>query len=148
MRSIVIGVVLFALPACANEYHPDYHPESRYTYTQSISQPITVFNETNQQMPAFTTQAPPTNSSDPARIIVLETTHLTQPAQVVGVVDAHEPVGQHEAALWVLKTKAAKLGADAVVGVEFHHGPGEGEPTHLSGLAVRFMPAVNYPVEP
>jgi hypothetical protein len=31
------------------------------------------------------------------------------------------------------------MGADAVVGVEFHHGEGD-EPTHLSGMAVRFVP--------
>jgi uncharacterized protein YbjQ (UPF0145 family) len=42
--------------------------------------------------------------------------------------------------------KAAQLGADAVVGVEFHHGEGEGEPTHPSGLAVKFLPAAPHPV--
>jgi hypothetical protein len=26
-----------------------------------------------------------------------------------------------------------------VVGVEFHHGEGHGEPIHLSGLAVRYL---------
>ena len=78
---------------------------------------------------------------------VLETKHLDRPAEVVGVVDAHEEMGKHEAALWTLKTKAARLGADAVVGVEFHHGESEGEPTHLSGLAVRFVRAVPYPVD-
>jgi uncharacterized protein YbjQ (UPF0145 family) len=46
-----------------------------------------------------------------------------------------------------LRVKAAQLGADAVVGVEFHHGESEGEPTHLSGLAVKFLSAVPYPVD-
>jgi hypothetical protein len=31
------------------------------------------------------------------------------------------------------------MGADAVIGVEFHHGEDEGRPTHLSGMAVRFV---------
>ncbi len=39
------------------------------------------------------------------------------------------------------------MGADAVVGVEFEHGEGQGEPTHLSGLAVRFLPGVPYSVD-
>jgi uncharacterized protein YbjQ (UPF0145 family) len=53
------------------------------------------------------------------------------------LVDIHEQVESVDRALTVLKRKAAKAGADAVIGVEFHHGePGE-EPTHLSGLAVR-----------
>jgi uncharacterized protein YbjQ (UPF0145 family) len=40
-------------------------------------------------------------------------------------------------ALEVLKRKAAKIGAAAVIGVEFHHGEPGAEPTHLSGIAVR-----------
>jgi uncharacterized protein YbjQ (UPF0145 family) len=56
-------------------------------------------------------------------------------------------MGKHDKALRDLQVKAAQLGADAVVGVEFHHGEGEGEPTHLSGLAVKFLAAVPYPVD-
>ncbi len=55
----------------------------------------------------------------------------------MGLVDIHEPVENVDQALEVLRRKAAKMGAEEVVGVEFHHGePGE-EPTHLSGMAVR-----------
>jgi hypothetical protein len=138
------------LPACGNEYHPDYHPETAYSYSQNISQPVTIFSETNQQAPAFTNApapAPVSGAADPGRIIVLQTAHLERPAEVLGVIDAHEEMGKHEAALWALKTKAAAMGADAVVGVEFHHGEGEGEPTHLSGLAVKFVRTTPYPVE-
>jgi hypothetical protein len=148
------------LPACFNEHHPEYHPESQYSYSQNISQPVTVF-ESGSQTPRrprpghhdddHDDDGPPSASSplarDPARVLVLQTKHLDRPAEVVGVVDAHEQMGKHEAALWALKTKAARLGADAVVGVEFHHGEGEGEPTHLSGLAVRFLHGPPYPVE-
>jgi uncharacterized protein YbjQ (UPF0145 family) len=72
-------------------------------------------------------------------VLVLQSTHLDRPAEVVGVIDAHVPMGSHESALDVVRQRAAELGADAVVGVEFHHGEGEGERTHLSGLAVRFL---------
>ena len=46
---------------------------------------------------------------------------------------AHQP----PEALDVLRQKAARLGADKVIGVEFHHGEAGEEPSHLSGVAVR-----------
>jgi uncharacterized protein YbjQ (UPF0145 family) len=68
---------------------------------------------------------------------VLENDRLGCPSEVLGLVDIHEPVESVDRALEVLKRKAAKVGAEAVIDVEFHHGePGE-EPTHLSGIAVR-----------
>jgi uncharacterized protein YbjQ (UPF0145 family) len=60
----------------------------------------------------------------------------------VGVIDVHAEMGGHDAALAMLKLRASQLGADAVLGVEFHHGHGEEEPTHLSGLAVRFIDGI------
>jgi len=83
-------------------------------------------------------QPPAAGDGDASRVLVLETTHLDRPAEVVGVVDVHEKMASTGEALAELRRKAARLGADAVVGVEFHHGEGEGEPTHLSGLAVRY----------
>lgn len=142
------ALLLLMLAGCANEYHPEYHPQSQYEYTQTISQPITVFESNNQSAPAISTPTTKlSNGRDPARVLVLEGKHLPRPAEVIGVVDAHEAMGKQDAALWTLKQKAAAMGADAVVGVEFHHGEGEGEPTHLSGLAVRFLPVVPYPVD-
>ena len=145
----VCACALVLLPACGNEYHPDYHPQVRYAYSQNISSPTTVFNSNSQTPQHVEPVVPATGNAggDPARVVVLETKHLNRPAEMVGVVDAHEEMGKHEAALWTLKTKAARLGADAVVGVEFHHGESEGEPTHLSGLAVRFLRAVPSPVD-
>jgi len=69
--------------------------------------------------------------------LVLPSSKLDRPAEVVGVVDVHEPMASESAALQRLREKAAALGADAVLGVEFHHGEETG-PTHLSGLAVRY----------
>ncbi len=151
MRALAPLALILAASAmsCANEYHPEYHPQSQYEYSQTISQPVTVFNAASQAAPAYSSSKPPGSSSgrDPSKVLVLQGKHLDRPAEVIGVVDAHEEMGKHDAALWTLKTKAALLGADAVVGVEFHHGEGEGEPTHLSGLAVRFLSAVPYPVD-
>jgi uncharacterized protein YbjQ (UPF0145 family) len=72
-------------------------------------------------------------------VLLLQSRHLDRPAEVVGIVDAHEQMGHHQEAMEELQRQADLLGADAVVGIDFHHGEGEGEPTHLSGLAVRFL---------
>lgn len=73
------------------------------------------------------------------RVLLLQGRKLDRPAEVVGVVDAHEPSGREDVAFQRLQQRAAELGADAVVGIDFHHGEGQGEPLHLSGLAVRFL---------
>ena len=80
----------------------------------------------------------PELESKAARVQVLETAEgLGCPTEVIGLVDVHEPVKSVDEALHELRLDAARLDAQAVVGVEFHHGePGE-EPTHLSGEAVR-----------
>ena len=147
-RTLVVIAAVAGLGGCGNEYHPEFHPQSSYAVSQNLSYPTTVF-----QMGS----SPPTPSNapaerrpargDPSRVLVLESTHLDRPAEVVGVVDAHLPVGSHEAALDAVRRRAAEMGADAVVGVEFHHGEGEGQPTHLSGLAVRLLQAVPYPID-
>jgi hypothetical protein len=77
-----------------------------------------------------------------APVLVLQSSHINRLTEVVGVIDVHAEMGGHDAALDMLKLRAAQLGADAVLGVEFHHGHGEDEPTHLSGLAVRFIDQV------
>lgn len=79
----------------------------------------------------------PTSGSRADHVVVLQGTDMPQMAEVVGVVDVHEPVGDEATALRLVREQAARMGADAVIGVQFHHG--EGGPTHLSGLAVRFV---------
>jgi uncharacterized protein YbjQ (UPF0145 family) len=77
------------------------------------------------------------------KVQIIQNDHVECPTELVGLVDIHEPVDSVDRALTVLRRKAAKMGAEAVLGVEFHHGePGE-EPTHLSGMAVRCKDLVN-----
>lgn len=79
-------------------------------------------------------------AAEPSRIQVLPSKRPDRPAEVVGIVDAHAPMGDHERALAMLREKAAALGADAVIGVDFAHGEGHAtEPVHLSGLAIRYL---------
>ena len=151
-RTLVAAAVTLTLAAgCGNEYHPEYHPQTAYAYTQTVSQPVTIFQTTGHPPPGTQTSPGPApaaiGGADGSRVLVLESKHTDRPSQVVGVVDAHEEMGKHEGALRTLQRKAAALGADAVVGVEFHHGEGEAEPTHLSGIAVRFLPSVRYPID-
>jgi len=78
-------------------------------------------------------------------VLVLQNQDAGQPTEVLGVIDVHEPTGGQSAALETMKERAALLGADAVIGVEFHH-EGADAPknieTHLSGLAVRNRPVL------
>ncbi len=82
----------------------------------------------------------PTDAATVARaesVRVLESNDVGCPLEALGPVDVHEKMETTNAALHVLKLRAAALGADAVTGVEFEHGEGGGAPTHLAGMAVR-----------
>jgi uncharacterized protein YbjQ (UPF0145 family) len=83
--------------------------------------------------------SPPRSTSDQAaHVRILQTTAMACGAlESLGPVDVHEPMHSEEEALDMLRRRANDLGAEAVLGVEFHHGEGGPAPTHLSGLAVR-----------
>ncbi len=143
LRLSFIALTL-SLSACGNEYHPEYHPQTALNYSQNYS--TTIFASDGKEVVSNAPANAPPSHGDPTRVLVMQSTHMDRPTQVVGIVDAHVAVGSQDAALDVLRKRAAEMGADAVVGVEFHHGEASGEPTHLSGLAVRFIQAVPYPV--
>jgi hypothetical protein len=146
----VLSVMLLACAACASEYHPEYHPETSYTVNQSVSYP-TIYNVGGGAVPPIVSSPPvvsnpPTDArpagGDPSHVVVVESTHLDRPGEVIGVVDVEDAKGSHDSGLALLKRRAAEMGADAVVSVEFHHGDG---PAHVSGLAVRFLRAQRGP---
>jgi len=67
---------------------------------------------------------------------VFSGTNVTEPTEVLGVVDVHEPAMSDQQGLEIMRERAAAMHADAVVGVEFH---GDDKSfTDLSGLAVRY----------
>ena len=74
---------------------------------------------------------------DPSKVLVVETGHLDHPGEVVAVLDVQDAKDTHDSGIMLLKERAAELGADAVVSVEFHRGEA-GRPARASGLAVRF----------
>jgi hypothetical protein len=149
MRRALSGVgvaALLACAGCASEYHPEYHPVSSYTLNQSVSYP-TIYEVAGGAPPAPSTPPvvanppEPKPGVDPSHVLVVEATHLDRPGEVIGVVDVPDATGTHDSGLALLKRRAAEMGADAVVSVEFHRATGEGQPTHVSGLAVRFLKA-------
>jgi hypothetical protein len=139
LRSALVGVVVFLLLGCAEEsqapafiaYPVPYEIRAQVTpVAASVATPEHHEHET---------EGAAVDLSRARRVLLLQGRKLDRPAEVVGVVDAHEPSGREDVAFQRLQQSAAALGADAVVGIDFHHGEGQGEPLHLSGLAVRFL---------
>ncbi len=87
------------------------------------------------------TVGPPSRSATfderAARIVLLDRPDPGRSSEVVGIVDVTNSVDDVRSGVWMLRRRAAELGADAVVGVELHHGSRRG-PLRLSGLAIRF----------
>ncbi len=148
MRLALLIAVLIAIAGCDNEYHPEYHPQSAYDYEQDVSTPSTVFEVTGGAPPQPSaasspqTRPTPVANGDPSKILVLPTKELNRPCEVIGVVDIHVPMGSHDTSLDQLRRRAAQMGADAVIGVDFNHPEEPGQPSHLSGLAVRYVEPV------
>jgi uncharacterized protein YbjQ (UPF0145 family) len=133
-RSLAVFTLLCAA-GCAAERPPDA------AYPTGESTPTTAEPKESAEEDEVAEEKAIVN--DPAviaaaqKVKVIQNEHADCPTELVGLVDVHEPVESVDRALEVLRRKAAKMGAEEVVGVEFHHGePGE-EPTHLSGMAVR-----------
>jgi hypothetical protein len=139
MRALHV-VVLVVSAGCTNEYHPEYHPETSYSVHQSVSYPTNIFQMTGGSVVAT---APPETSSDPnappigdpSSVQVFESSKLDHPGEVVGLIDV-TATGTRDAALVEVRRRAAQMGADAVVGLEFHKGQ-DGRLARVSGLGVR-----------
>ncbi len=79
-------------------------------------------------------------TQQPQRIIVVpeENCPKGHHCDILEVVDIHTQATSQDKGFDELRARAAALGADAVIGAEFEHGDGN-EPSHLSGMAVRFL---------
>jgi hypothetical protein len=69
---------------------------------------------------------------------VLVDKRVPRPTEVLAVFDFHSDATSEDKGFDELRARAAAIGADAVIGAEFEHGEGA-EPSHLSGMAVRFL---------
>lgn len=64
--------------------------------------------------------------------------HIPRPTEMVGVLDFHSNAQSEDKGFDELRRHALAIGAEAVIGAEFEHGE-SGAPSHLSGVAVRFL---------
>ncbi len=48
MHAFRITLVAAALAACGNKYHPEYHPQSSYSYQTTVSNPVIVHPQPGQ----------------------------------------------------------------------------------------------------
>ena len=61
---LALGVA--ALTACGNTYHPEYHPQSSFSYSQNVSSPVVVKTGTPQPVYVTPSPAPPSVAQLPA----------------------------------------------------------------------------------
>jgi uncharacterized protein YbjQ (UPF0145 family) len=98
-----------------------------------------VMQPTRAPAAAAESRAEPTSEASVARVRVYpKGSSPTQRMEVLGVLDFHTQADSQDKGFDDLRAHAAALGADAVVDAEFEHGEGA-EPSHLSGMAVRFV---------
>lgn len=136
MKTSILAAVCVATATAACGESPANYPEPARYETRVEVRPETriVFS------PEASATTHPTMAVAPrAEIVVTTSRKLDRPTEVVGVIDAHEPSGRQDAAFALIRERATAMGADAVLSVEFHHGEEKDEPTHLSGLAVRYV---------
>ena len=93
----------------------------------------------SSRSPSWVADTPEPGSIGSPRILV--TTDQNCPSghncDILDVVDVHTMATSEDKGFDELRERAAQMGADAVVGAEFEHGDGA-EPSHLSGMIVRF----------
>ena len=73
MKLFLLTLMAGALAACGNTYHPEYHPQSSFSFQQTTSNPVVVHPQPGQGVqvmpaPAQTTvlPAPPPLPTPPA----------------------------------------------------------------------------------
>jgi uncharacterized protein YbjQ (UPF0145 family) len=141
MKSRFIVVGTFALLACAVGCNPpgaarDAHDEHTPHADDDGDHDHDGDGDHDDALAHHEVPTDPVIVAAAAKVRVLNNESLSCASQVLGVVDVHEPVQTDEAALDILRRRAAALGAEAITGVEFRHGSGH-ERTHMSGTAVR-----------
>ncbi len=80
----------------------------------------------------------PTAQDGGIPVLAQQTCPTGHDCDILEVVDIHTQATSEDKGFDELRARAAQRGGDAVVGAEFEHGEGS-EPSHLSGMAVRFL---------
>jgi hypothetical protein len=136
--------IVAALAACDVNVRPPANPTNVYVSSEahanaSSEMRNTVDTSDITDIPCADCGPPPPPMTPRARVVqVFVDKRIPRPTEVVGVLDFHSAATNEDKGFDELRARAAALGADAVIGAEFEHGEG-GEPSHLSGMAVRFL---------
>jgi len=77
------------------------------------------------------------DTSRPPVLVVVDK-RVDRPSEVLVILDFHSNATDEDKGFDELRARADAIGADAVLAAEFEHGA-DGEPSHLSGIAVRFL---------
>jgi hypothetical protein len=137
MKSIVVGAIVLgaSLSACM----PSRPPVAPAVYVTTEANSSATLNAT-EASGSCSEPAPatPVTGISARSVVVLVDKRVDRPTEVVGVLDFHSNANGMDKGFDELRARAAALGADAVLGAEFEHGD-DGGPSHLSGMAVRFL---------
>jgi uncharacterized protein YbjQ (UPF0145 family) len=132
-RFHLLGLSLF-VSACA---HTGYPPASDPSSASGPPSEAHAGHDKHDEHEDDNVPNDATTRAKSARVAVMQTDDGACETEVLGLVDIHKKMESTEQALDLLRRKAVVLGGEKVIGVEFHHGEGGEEPTHLSGMAVR-----------
>lgn len=136
---ILAAVALIALPTACSE--TSYYTSPEVPVARHKPAPTLALDDhadpAPDAEPAHSATVAPALSAAAARIIVLEGKTSPKRGVVVGIIDVHTDATRSEEAFDELRRRASALGADVVIGADFHHGEGS-EPSHVSGMAIRF----------
>jgi hypothetical protein len=117
---------------------PEPPPAPQPAQVQVIEHDVVVHDDACQP-PAIPTDPFPACTDAPLnvpQIPVYTEHHIGVSCTVVSVIDIHDAMGSETAAFDQLRQEAVDAGGNAILGAEYHHPDGPGEPLHLSGLAV------------
>lgn len=135
MRARVATVVMLLLPACGPLIIQERAP------MQALAPPASHEASGSAHDGSAVIPVPAQLTAAEARVSVFpKGSDPKGRTMVVGVLDLHTSAQNADKGFDVLRVMAAQLGADAVIGAEFEHGEGS-EPSHLSGMAIRYMKA-------
>ena len=143
MRGRFVILAMLVLPACdpliVRETTPVRHSASESEYGEAHEAHEAAGTEAHDEHSEAVIPVPDSLTSAQSQVDVFpKGSNPSRRTMVVGVIDVHTAAEDPDKGFDVLRVVAARLGADAVIGAEFEHGEGS-EPSHLSGMAVRYI---------
>jgi hypothetical protein len=136
--TVKIAIVV-SLAACGVNPPPPANPTNVYVSSEAhVSSPTPVDISDITDIPCADCSPALPMTPRARTVAVYPAKRIPRPSEVVGVLDFHSAATNENKGFDELRARAAALGADAVIGAEFEHGEGN-EPSHLSGMAVRFL---------